>query len=425
MNKTKFISLTASLVLAITFTISCEDKEAKDKPAGTAAPPTEAAKAPSIPDPIEGAFTDSRDGKKYKSLKIGKQVWMAQNLNYAAKGGKCFGEGGKFTQQYYETDPEEIKLSKAEVQANCTKHGRLYNWETAKKSCPKGWHLPSTEEWATLVNFAGGKRDGGKRLKEDKYSFSGVPCCGEADGSFVDGSISGGYWWSTSKMEGDDKYAYGWYIGYASDGGDDMLEDVADSTYNDKSGLLYVRCVEDSEEYRAKAAAKSKALEETIIKTIKAWQSKDEKTLNKLLLKDFGIAFLSRPGIYTVITMSDKISFDNQYTDFKTDYKIRYEKLPVLSCKEDEKEDSGWKQEWSKPSGIYCDTTSAGGPLSGLAEVCCGDWSAKQIKKFEEIDSNSYQVIVVEGAFVFYLTYIENQWYLTVIDRYDIDCGGT
>ena len=431
MNKTKFILFTASLVLATTLTLSCEDKE-KDKPATvaetasvaeTAAPPTEAAKAPSIPDPIEGAFTDSRDGKKYKSLKIGEQVWMAENLNYKTKGGKCFGEGGKVVQTFFESDETEKKtLSKAEVQDNCTKHGRLYNWETAKKSCPKDWHLPSYEEWQTLVNFAGGQSDGAERLRTDKYGFSDTPCCGEADGSFVAEAISGGNWWSSSKMEDDGKSALGYYIGYASDDG--RLVDFAHNIFKDKSSLLYVRCVEDSEEYRAKAAAKSKALEETIIKTIKAWQSKDEKTLNQLLLKDFGIAFLSRPGIYTVISMSDKISFDN-HIDFKTDYKIRYEKLPVLSCKEDEKEDSGWKQEWNKPSGIYCDTTSTGGPLSGNAKACCGDWSAEQIRKFEEIDENSYQITVVDGVFVFYLTFIENQWYLTVIDRYDFDCGGT
>ena len=403
MNKTKFISLTASLVLAITFTISCEDKEAKDKPAGTAAPPTEAAKAPSIPDPIEGAFTDSRDGKKYKSLKIGKQVWMAQNLNYAAKGGKCFGEGGKFTQQYYETDPEEIKLSKAEVQANCTKHGRLYNWETAKKSCPKGWHLPSTEEWATLVNFAGGKRDGGKRLKEDKYSFSGVPCCGEADGSFVDGSISGGYWWSTSKMEGDDKYAYGWYIGYASDGGDDMLEDVADSTYNDKSGLLYVRCVEDSEEYRAKAAAKSKALEDLIVKVIKANSNEDK--LNSLITKDLGITYYYAPGAMKYGYKFDKISYKDRESEYgppyglgcATDnYKIRFEELP----KYDGCPDDGGK--WNKPPGIYCDTTRTSGQLEATTE--------------------SYEVNVISkdgGACIFYVAFWQNKWYLIAIDQFD------
>ena len=235
MNKFKIISLTANLVLAITFTLSCEDKETKDKPAPAAAvavPETVAAVSESdskimyvndvkglnmrsepstdgvklgtlfygtkvqvleksgtpvkigeITDywykidadvslggkvyehswvfggylsenpPKEGTFTDSRDGEVYRKVKIGTQTWMAENLTY---------------------------------------NGSMYTLDDAKKACPAGWHLPTDKEWTTLVNYAGGEKIAGKKLKSktgwkengngtDDYGFSALPG-GEQEG---------------------------------------------------------------------------------------------------------------------------------------------------------------------------------------------------------------------------------------------------
>ena len=101
----------------------------------------------------KGTFTDSRDGKTYKTVKIGSQTWMAENLNY-------HGEDG-FLGLCYGDEPKE-KIRKPE---NCKKYGRLYNWPEAMNACPKGWHLPDTTEWQTLVDFAGGDEVAGKKLK--------------------------------------------------------------------------------------------------------------------------------------------------------------------------------------------------------------------------------------------------------------------
>lgn len=80
-------------------------------------------------------FKDSRDGKTYKTVKIGSQVWMAENLNYdAGHGSYCYDNNS----------------------TNCSKYGRLYTWEAAKKVAPAGWHLPSKKEFEQLLDYYGG-----------------------------------------------------------------------------------------------------------------------------------------------------------------------------------------------------------------------------------------------------------------------------
>ena len=166
------------------------------------------------------------------------------------------------------------------------------------------------------------------------------------------------------------------------------------------------------------------SLEDVILETIKAYQNQDEKTLNSFILKDFGIAFVYRRGAVDVFEFSDKISFDNpvpEYapydTDFEIDYKINFEELPVFDCDE---------EKWNKTSGIYCDTTNTVKTLSSIAkfrnEYFEDNFSTIEIKKFEEIEKRSHKIIVTgkEGNyFIFHLTFKENKWYLTIIDRTD------
>lgn len=83
-------------------------------------------------DKRSGLFTDHRDGMDYVWIRIGDQVWMGENLNYKTeKGSMCYKDKEK----------------------NCDRFGRLYDFKTAQKVCPDGWHLPSIEEWTKLQEF--------------------------------------------------------------------------------------------------------------------------------------------------------------------------------------------------------------------------------------------------------------------------------
>ena len=84
-------------------------------------------------------YTDQRDGKTYKTVKIGEQWIMAENFAYKPEQGNYWTYG--------------------DDTSNILKYGYLYDWETAKKVAPEGWHLPSLEEWKTLRKSLGGKRD--------------------------------------------------------------------------------------------------------------------------------------------------------------------------------------------------------------------------------------------------------------------------
>jgi uncharacterized protein (TIGR02145 family) len=141
---------------------------------------------------IFGRYTDNRDGKTYKTVKIGEQRWMAENLAYKTGGG-CWA---------YDND-----------ESNVAKYGYLYTWETANKVCPPGWHLPSADEWRTLTALLGGDDIAGDKLKEagtahwrgpnseatNEKGFTALPGGGHnSDGTFFNiGNY--GYWWTTSK----------------------------------------------------------------------------------------------------------------------------------------------------------------------------------------------------------------------------------
>lgn len=89
-------------------------------------------------------------GKKYKTVQIGDQVWMAENLAYLPVVSKISDRGGYYVYDYLGYDIDEAKTTD-----NYKKHGVLYSYNQAKSSCPKGWHIASDEEWKILEKYIG------------------------------------------------------------------------------------------------------------------------------------------------------------------------------------------------------------------------------------------------------------------------------
>jgi len=171
---------------------------------------------------VLGTLTDSRDGKKYRTVKIGKLIWMAQNLNFKTDNSWCYEDN----------------------ESNCQKYGRLYDWNTAMSACPAGWRLPTRDDWIDLVQSAGGDV-AGKKLKSrspnwdgtDDFGFSALPGgYRNTDGSFRDvGSDS--RWWRATEHDGS--HAHAQYGNMSSDG-DSVYEGI-----NVKGNGFSVVCVQD------------------------------------------------------------------------------------------------------------------------------------------------------------------------------------
>lgn len=224
-----------------------------------------------------GTMTDSRDGKTYRTVTIGSQTWMAENLNFE------YNEG---TARSYCYDS---------LASNCDKYGRLYFWSAAMDSaalfsdagkgcgnymlcnrkgkirgiCPEGWHLPNLNEWLELVYPMASRvyesvKDGpygygefygaGIRLKSvdgwmegshqtDDYGFSALPSgyflCDYDDGFEHMGR--GTQFWSSSEL--NIYHAFALELDYR------VLEPAASDdaliSGNHKTWAYSVRCVKD------------------------------------------------------------------------------------------------------------------------------------------------------------------------------------
>jgi len=199
-----------------------------------------------------GTFTDTRDNQTYKWVRIGKQVWMAENLNVGEKinGKDAQKDNGRIEKYCYN--------NKA---SNCTVYGGLYQWNEAMQYvksigtqgiCLDGWHIPTDDEWDELVDYLGGSGVAGGKMKEagnahwrssntgatNSSGFTGLPggYRGYSSGSF--GNLGDdGHFWSSAEDDGSNAWSRALYYTL-----DDVYRNIPYKPYG-----FSVRCLQDGD----------------------------------------------------------------------------------------------------------------------------------------------------------------------------------
>jgi len=131
-------------------------------------------------------FTDLRDGNSYRTLAVDGSIWMAENLKYIVPGNDAY---------YFDNDLD-----------NVPSYGVLYNWKTAVKACPDGWHLPSGAEFQALVNHFD-VDETWEKTGSGPVSFD-IKLGGMQDyeGTFTEMDESAYFWTSTEYNENEAEY---------------------------------------------------------------------------------------------------------------------------------------------------------------------------------------------------------------------------
>ena len=217
-----------------------------------------------------GSFKDPRDGRVYKTVKIGNQTWMAENLDVDK-----FQNGDPIPEA--KTEEEWVNAGKNKMPAWCyfnndptrrLKYGKLYNWYAVidpRGLTPYSWHIPSVEDYKTCINFLGGNNMAGIKMKKnngwlkvaatkhgsskviwisgDGTNSSGWSALPNGARDFIgnfykEGGVSaqfGAWWLSSSALE---QYSYSFRI-FNYD------ERIGEPEMSQKSEGLSVRCIKD------------------------------------------------------------------------------------------------------------------------------------------------------------------------------------
>ncbi len=229
----------------------------------------------SVYDAKNNTLTDYRDGQVYRTVTIGEQTWMAENLNFAYLVASDSLDSTSFC---YNNDP-----------SRCSKYGRLYIWSAAMDSaaifsddskgcgygtrcfltstvrgaCPKDWHLSTQSEWFKLIALVGDESEAGRLLKStegwfidkegtDAYEFSVLPAGRSSMGvasrvAYTERSSQAYFWTATECGSGNDAYGISFYSA------DIVMKNYSFFKYEGYS----VRCVKDVVPSSSSATPKS------------------------------------------------------------------------------------------------------------------------------------------------------------------------
>jgi uncharacterized protein (TIGR02145 family) len=237
--------------------------EANNKSSSTSSS-NEGSSVSSDPEIQYGTLTDARDKRTYKTVTIGKQTWMAENLNYADSAATPSLKGNSWC---YDN-----------VATNCDEKGRLYTWAAAIDSvklandkenplvcgydvectlpakiqgiCPDGWRLPKDDDWKTLISTVNSSRMKSTKLKStsgwsgnangtNSSGFSVFPAGHRySDGFFYNANVEASFWESEepdSRSDHSEASCISFYTHF-----DDVLFSFGKKTYG-----FSVRCIED------------------------------------------------------------------------------------------------------------------------------------------------------------------------------------
>jgi uncharacterized protein (TIGR02145 family) len=188
-----------------------------------------------------GEILDERDDQVYKTIKIGEQVWLAQNLNY------------------YEDHKTTYAYCLNNNWSNCNKYGRLYS-NKSNASCPDGWRKAEDFEWQQLIAFVGDSSTASQKLiSQIGWTRDGVDVSGTDDYGFS--MVATGYRTNTDEYTDymyqarfllryryrnrDEDYIVKFYRYYHEDDGE-IGGNVDYNSYIDKFTAVSIRCIQDT-----------------------------------------------------------------------------------------------------------------------------------------------------------------------------------